>query len=58
MFLVKLLLKDYLDFFEALTNGKKTEIYESIITNFFVSKSELAIDMDLNRAAGTNHYVD
>ena len=50
-------LKSYLNFFEALANEKRLEIYEFVLTNYFVSKSELAIEMDLNRAS-LNHHLD
>lgn len=49
-------LKSHLTIFETLANEKRLEIYEFILQQYFVSKSELAIEMALNRAS-LNHHL-
>lgn len=49
-------LKSHLTIFETLSNEKRLEIYDFILHNYFVSKSELAIAMKLNRAS-LNHHL-
>lgn len=49
-------LPDFLNIFETLANEKRLEIYIFILNNYFVSKSELAIEMGMNRAS-LNHHL-
>lgn len=53
---LSLSLKSHLTIFETLANEKRLEIYDFILNNYFVSKSELALEMGLNRAS-LNHHL-
>lgn len=54
--MILLSLQSFVAVFEALANLKRIEIFEYLLKNLFVSKTELATDLNLNRAA-LNHHL-
>lgn len=50
-------LEEYANIFEALDNQRRREIYEYVLTNYFVPKNELSLKFDLKRAS-LNHHLE
>ncbi|MFX0015944.1 MAG: hypothetical protein ACFFB2_17580 [Promethearchaeota archaeon] len=50
-------LKDYSDLFDALSNERRRELFEFVLTFNFSSKNDLAIKFNMKRAS-LNHHLD